>query len=224
MNRPFKKSQILMLSLLAILLVIAPLLSSSLRPTYLYFIINFLIIALGAEAGLLSFFSKPYSDDKKNTSLAHQKPAVVTHSVPDHKKGSAVNSNSKPICSSDVDREKVVPECDETTKANKVVERSMSEKTTGSVRSSAERVKKCPSTPSLFFIGGGEAEAEMDINGDNYYQEEVEVEEEEEEVGEISGQELFAKAETFIGNFYKQLKMQREESWKRIHGFYQRAF
>ena len=69
MNK-FKKSQVLVLSLLTILLIIAPLLSSSLRPTYIYFITNLLMIALGAETGVLSFFSKPSLDhniDKKNT-------------------------------------------------------------------------------------------------------------------------------------------------------------
>ena len=66
----FKKSQVLVLSLLTILFIIAPLLSSSLRPTYIYFITNLLMIALGAETGVLSFFSKPSLDhniDKKNT-------------------------------------------------------------------------------------------------------------------------------------------------------------
>ena len=69
MNK-FKKSQVLVLSLLTILLIIAPLLSSSLRPTYIYFIINLHIIAHGAGAGVLSFFANPSSDHnihKKNT-------------------------------------------------------------------------------------------------------------------------------------------------------------
>ncbi|OVA03418.1 Protein of unknown function DUF761 [Macleaya cordata] len=77
--------------------------------------------------------------------------------------------------------------------------------------------KKCPSSnPSLFFIGGGSTE-EAEV-----VEETVEKEEEE----GLSGEELFDKAEMFIGNFYKQLKIQREESWKRIHhgSFYQKAF
>lgn len=202
MNK-LKKSQILMLSLLAILLTIAPLLSSSSRPAYIYFITNFLIIALGAEAGLLSFFSKP-SDDKKNTCIAHhdhEKPAMTHDSVPDNKCSTAY---SKPNCCGV--EQKVVPhECGELTKGDhKVAEKY----------SMSKRVRKCPSTPSLFFIGGGEMDCYREKEEDN----------EEVVVGEISGQELFAKAETFIGNFYKQLKMQREDSWKRIHGFYHKAF
>ncbi|KAL5990137.1 hypothetical protein ACLOJK_011034 [Asimina triloba] len=74
-------------------------------------------------------------------------------------------------------------------------------------------VNKSPSKPSLFFVGGGDLEEE---------EEEDHVEEEEVEV--LSRQELFVKAETFIGNFYRQLKIQREESWKKIHGLYRGGF
>ena len=57
--------------------------------------------------------------------------------------------------------------------------------------------------PTLLFIGGGEADEQV-------MDEELEAEE---ELGGVNGQELFTKAEAFIGNFYKQLKMQSEESW-----------
>ncbi|EXB63282.1 hypothetical protein L484_000203 [Morus notabilis] len=204
MNKKLKKSQVLMLSLLTILLIIVPLLSSSQRPTYIYFITNLLIIALGAEAGLLSsFFSKPINtnlDDRKNTTFSEDDEKV--------KKFMRVVANGS--------EEKVGPNDH---KVNNIinVEKSLSEKKiivdNGSLE--GEKVKKCPSMPSLFFIGGGDNEGDFD---------EAHYEDHEEEVEEISGQELFAKAETFIGDFYKQLKMQREESWKRIHGFYQRAF
>lgn len=77
-------------------------------------------------------------------------------------------------------------------------------------------LNNCPSASSIFYIGEGDSEAE----------DTTAVEEVEEEVGSAgnNGQELFAQAETFIGNFYKQLKMQKEESWKNIHGFYQKHF
>jgi hypothetical protein len=197
MNK-FRKSQVLMLFLLAVLLIITPLLSSSLRPTYLYFIINILIIALGAEAGLLSSFSKP-SEDKKHT----PKPLVSSEVSSDN--GVVRNTYDKPVAAAS------------TEKRPKVVEKSASERTVGSVK--MDMVKKCPSMPSLFFIGG------EDVADETYAEEEkeeekVEVLEEE----EVNGQELFTKAETFIGNFYQQLKMQREESWKKINGFYQNAF
>ena len=194
-----------MLFLLAVLLIITPLLSSSLRPTYLYFIINILIIALGAEAGLLSSFSKP-SEDRKQTVLAAPKSLASSETSPDN--GVVRTTNDKVVAPAS------------TEKKAKVVEKSASEKFVGSVK--IGKVTKCPSMPSLFFIGGGESEAE-DVAEEACAEEEVKGEEKDGEE-EVSGQELFTKAETFIGNFYKQLKMQREDSWKRIHGFYQKAF
>ena len=209
----FKKSQILMLALLTALLFVTPLISSSSRPKYLYFVINFLIIALGAEAGLLSAFSKPLeADQKKQASSvpATTKPVIQVQ---------AEGNNSSP------DQAKSVSAPTRAEKKVKIMEKSVSEKINGVSNSvnkvnKVEKVKKCPSMPSLFFIGGGDNEAAA-TDDDESGGDDVEMEA---EVGDISGQELFAKAETFIGNFYKQLKMQREDSWKRIHGFYQRAF
>ncbi|PSR85313.1 Histone H2B.3 like [Actinidia chinensis var. chinensis] len=180
-----KKSQILKLSLIALLLILTPLIPTSLKPIYLYFLFNLLIISLGAEAGLLSFFSKPPEDKKP------QNPNVVEGTVT----ATAAATPNKP----------------------KAVEKCSSEKIVGAAK--AHKVRKSPSTPSIFFIGGGEREERAVVeDGDD------DGNEEEEEVGGLSGQDqLFIKAETFIGNFYKQLKMQREDSWKRIHGFYQNS-
>ncbi|KAK9269147.1 hypothetical protein L1049_000916 [Liquidambar formosana] len=195
-----KKSQFLKLSLIAALFIITPLLSSSLRPTYLYFIINLLIIGLGAEAGLLSSFSDP-SEDKKPSLIAAPKAVNLP----------SESSSDKEVPAKTIDKA-VTSEC--SGKKAKVVEKSASEKIVGTVK--MNKVKKCPSTPSIFFIGSGENEPTEEFHKDD--------DEEEEEVGEVSGQELFTRAETFIGNFYKQLKMQREESWKKIHGLYHKAF
>ncbi|KAF8409599.1 hypothetical protein HHK36_005677 [Tetracentron sinense] len=198
-----QKSQLVKLSFILVLLLVTPLLSTSMRPPYLYFLINLLIILLGTEAGLLSPFSKPL-EDKKSVVVPRNVAVVVAPVVlgdsPD--KRGTISTNI--VGSTDV------PECTE--RKVRVMEKSASEKIAAVVK--IHKVKKCPSTPSLFFIGGGEANAvEAEVH-----------EEEEEEVGALSGQELFTKAETFIGNFYKQLKMQREESWKRIHGLYHQAF
>lgn len=202
-----KNSEILKLSFMATLLIISPLIPTSLRPTYLYFLFNLLIIALGAEAGLLSFFSKP-SEDKKPITIP-PKPTAAANTV----RSSAPNEVPPNSSIGNIDSE-----CGE--KRPKVVEKCSSEKIVGVANKVSHKVKKCASTPSIFFIGGGGAwdEAEEVVDEDESSDEEKEKEE------EVKGKELFTKAETFIGNFYKQLKMQREESWKRIHGFYQKAF
>nr|XP_009793033.1 PREDICTED: uncharacterized protein LOC104239959 [Nicotiana sylvestris] len=178
------KSQVVKLLLIATLLLITPLLSSSQRTPYLYFIVNLLIISLGAEAGLIS--SKSPHD---NTSSS---PDII------------------------IKQQQIISPDDVT----KVVEKCSSQKIVGVTKvleNDPAKLQKCPSTPSLFFIGSSE-----DSEGKDH--EVVTEEEDDEEIGEVSGQELFNKAETFIGNFYMQLKMQREESWQRLHDFSQKAF
>ncbi|GAB4849668.1 hypothetical protein Ancab_004463 [Ancistrocladus abbreviatus] len=199
----FKKSQLLMLSLIAALLFATPFLSTSLRSTYLYFITNILIIALGAEAGLLSAFPEP-TDDKTQAAAIAPKPGVsIEASV---NRGSQINTKNYIPNSESMGKKPKVP-----------VEKSTSEKIVAAPK--VHKVKKCPSTPSIFFIAGAESDAN-DPKVDHWKERREEQEQEEEqEVGGITGQELFAKAENFIGNFYKQLKMQKEESWNKIHGF-----
>lgn len=151
---------------LAALLIITPLLSTSLRFKYLYFIVNILIIALGAEAGLLSFFLQSQHNPKPPpsfpTSLPH-KPPITPHDDgdddgDDDDGGDAVDG--KP----------------------------------------AEEVAQSPSEKTSIFYIHDDHLVEDD---DDQLMEDDDVED----------HELFHKAETFIGNFYKQLKMQRQESW-----------
>jgi len=183
------KSQVIVLSILLLLLVITPLLPSSLKPSYLYLIFNILIIALGAEAGLLSVFSEPSEDKKQHVSVTQPK-----HEMLEQEEKEACNIINNAYSVSEEQNEK----------KPKVVEKSVSEKKIVFVGvAKVEKVKKCPSMPSIFFIEDGEDDLEVK-------DEEVEVED---EICGVNGQELFAKAEAFIGNFYKQLKMQREECW-----------
>lgn len=201
MDKLMKKShQSLKLLPIAALLIITPLLSTSLRFKYLYFIVNILIIAVGAEAGLLSFFLQ--SDESKKPSAASvvaQKPVIFSEVSPDKENTAALSDNG----ANGYDNPKLV----------KDVENCSSEKI--SVGVEVLKVKKSPSNPSIFFVGGGES---------THHAEELIEDNEVEEAGDISGQELYQKAETFIGNFYKQLKMQREESWKKLHDLSQKAF
>lgn len=174
----FHMAQCAKIVLIALLLLITPLLSSSVRTPYLYFLFNLLLLVLGVESGILTAISRP-PEDHRNTANK-----LVG------------NDNVGKVTPLGAEEESTVV-VEKTIVADKI------------------RPKKCPSMPSLFFIGGFDGEDDADQNG-------VDEGEEEDEV--LSGQELFAKAETFIGNFYKQLKIQREDSWRRIHGFYHKAF
>ncbi|KAL9160030.1 hypothetical protein ABFS82_08G173600 [Erythranthe guttata] len=164
--------KLLKLITIASLLIVAPLLSTSIRFKYLYFIFNFLVILVGAESGLLSFFL--HSHTKNQDSVTHKEYSVSS------------NVNAASYHSSAEYYNKPALKCS----PEKIV-----------AGAAAVEMKKSPSTPSIFFIGE-DIPAEEEVDG-----------------GELmSGQELFQKAENFIGDFYKQLKMQREESWKKLHG------
>ncbi|CAK8538836.1 unnamed protein product [Lathyrus sativus] len=173
------KSQVIILSFLAFLVVITHFLPSSIRPGYLYLIFNIIIIALAAQSGLLSAFSEP-SEDKKHHVYVSSKHKHTMQEL-EEKDASTINN------------ENFVSE-EQKVKKPKVVEKSASEKKIVYVDN---KVKKCASMPSLFYIEDGEEDEEVEV---------------EDEICGVNGQELFAKAEAFIGNFYKQLKMQREES------------
>ncbi|KAL7143146.1 hypothetical protein ABFS83_08G171400 [Erythranthe nasuta] len=189
MEKLQKSEHLKLLKLMTIVyvLIVAPLLSTSIRFKYLYFIFNFLIILVGAESGLLSFFL--HSDAKNQDSVTLKEYSVT----------STVNAATSYMSSADHDYYNKRPVV--------IIGRkcSPSEKILAGAAAAAE-MKKSPSTPSIFFIGEDTPARENE-------------EEEEEEVdGDLmSGQELFQKAENFIGDFYKQLKMQREESWKKLH-------
>ncbi|KAK4278399.1 hypothetical protein QN277_016252 [Acacia crassicarpa] len=160
----FKKSQVLVLIILAFLLLITHFLPSSMRPPFLYFIFNLLIISLGAEAGLLSSSasSTPLHENTSPSLVAQQLVIMPHEAISEVKKASTPEPTEKKVIHVTVTK------------------------------------------PSLFFIAREETEEEE--------------EQEEESEGVVNEQEdLCAKAEAFIGNFYTQLKIQREESWKKIH-------
>lgn len=81
-----------------------------------------------------------------------------------------------------------------------------------------QAMKKCPSKPSLFFIGGTEDEPSTISPPSDTAKMTVD------DAVEFGEQELFSRAETFIRNFYLELKIQREDSWKKIHGLYAKTF
>lgn len=194
-----QKSHIIKPCLIAILFFITPFLWPAMRPHYLYFLLNLLIIVIGAEAGLLSSL-KP--EDKNPTFSAPKSVESTTRFVPE------APSLQKVDCTASINND--LPKKMEMNM--KEVAKCASEKAVSAVK--VRSLKTCPSTPSILFIGDGENEenkiiSDFDEEADEEY---------------LSGQELYAKAETFIGNFYKQLKIQREDSWRKIHGLYHNAF
>ncbi|KAF5186598.1 hypothetical protein FRX31_023815 [Thalictrum thalictroides] len=197
-----KKSHIVKLCLIALFFLITPLLSSSIRPAYLYLLLNLLIIAIGAEAGLLSFLN-PQEDKPIVTA---PKPIDITARVITATELSPIREVDDQVRGNNYLLPKIVE------KKVRKVEKSMSAKVVSAVK--VRTLMKSPSTPSLFFIGGEDTEAEETLN-------EFEGKDEDEC---LSGQELYTKAENFIGNFYKQLKIQREDSWRKIHDLYHKTF
>ncbi|WVY89219.1 hypothetical protein V8G54_034733 [Vigna mungo] len=185
--KTFNKFEVVMLFVLALLLGITPLLPSSLRPTFLYFIFNVLIIALGAEAGLLSVFSKPLEDTKQHVSVTL--PEVYEPQEEKEEKEEAFNITGGSGASDHSEMKAKVVEVLAFDASDEKIVVGVSE---------VDEVKNCSSMRNLLIIGGGENE-QID-----------------EEIETANEQELFAKAEAFIGNFYKQLKMQKE--------IYQEAF
>ncbi|XP_074579139.1 uncharacterized protein LOC141835668 [Curcuma longa] len=193
------RSQVVKGVFLLVLVFFIPFVSSSLRSSYLYVLLNILIVALGAEAGLLEAMAmaRPQEEKKKSTTL------VVV------REGAAAASGSSAATNNDM-ASKAAESWQHHVKPVLVQKASM-----GAPRDHGA-LRRCSSRPSLFFIGGFE--------GPENCSRQEEEKGESSEMGEISKQELFAKAEAFIGNFYMQLKMQREESWKRIHELYHKAF
>lgn len=155
-----RRSENLKLLPLAVLLIITPLLSTSLRFKYLYLIVNILIISVGAEAGLFSFFL--HSEDNR-------KPSTPPVSSLPQKSAIASDSDDAPT-------------------------------------KPAKDVGEAAVEPSIFFIEASESEEEDDDDDEEMVEE-----------NNVEDHELYHKSEKFIGNFYKQLKMQREKSWGEIH-------
>ncbi|XP_020529337.1 uncharacterized protein LOC18444306, partial [Amborella trichopoda] len=64
----FQKTQLARLVAIASLFLVTPLIRPWMRPTYLYFLLNLLILSLGLESGALASLAKP-NNEKKPTML-----------------------------------------------------------------------------------------------------------------------------------------------------------
>lgn len=243
MEKLHKVGQITKTLLVSVLLMVIPFISSSMRTSYLYFLLNILILVLACESGILQVGALP---DPNSTD--HEKKRVAAPiSTPYHWSSSQAhgqinsttsatnNSSCVGVGSFLLNKQPILVPAENPTAVlieKAVVVAETKNKSVSSVQKKQRQqvMKRCPSVPSLFFIGTYDDNNE-DITEEYYYdpQEEHPVEEEiatsvtmMDEDDMLTKQELFSRAEMFIGNFYKQLKMQREESWKKLHGLYQR--
>jgi Cotton fibre expressed protein len=200
MNKLPPFSQISKLVLLLIFVLLTPLIPTSLKHPYFYLLFNILVVALGIESGLLKAVTSPHEEKKHNSTPPT--PLFMTPQTlhPSIYNDSKVMTRTQSIAAI------------ATQALEKPMEKANDETATLSRIVQVNKIKKCASRPSLFFIGGLESESE--------YTMESRKEDKWMEAEEMTKQELFAKADNFIGNFYRQLKIQREESWKKIHGLY----
>ncbi|KAL4182741.1 hypothetical protein AMTRI_Chr11g94640 [Amborella trichopoda] len=220
----FQKTQLARLVAIASLFIVTPLIRPWMRPTYLYFLLNLLILSLGLESGALASLAKPNNEKKptmlNNFSSNGNGGNIVATLVRESDSGGGGGEKLTAIVR---ERNAFVGGGDKVTtfvrKRNafvgggdkvttfrndggddfgKVTTIVKEESHTGSsvvlaasqgMVSRVRKDMKSPSTPSLFYIEGEEEDAEAKED--------------------VSSQELFAKVENFIGNFYEQLKMQR---------------
>uniref|UniRef100_A0ACD5Z8N2 Uncharacterized protein n=1 Tax=Avena sativa TaxID=4498 RepID=A0ACD5Z8N2_AVESA len=231
------------LAALLLLFLLVPFLPPSLRALYLYLLFNVLVLALAVQAGFLSV--EGLRDENKSSSSMprtsspnlQSKPvteAVMTTNADHHlvsfffgKEHHLVSGGGSTFASPlpPVKREPLIQPRGVKLLAIKDV--------VGVGRKLKEKIRKCPSRASIFFIGSvdptnhGEV---VDATSSSTVQEDRKAEEEKGQnkwkVGHTSSgdlmtkQELFTKADTFISNFYNQLKMQREESWNKLQDLY----
>eukprot|EP01018_Ginkgo_biloba_P026417 Gb_15161 [translate_table: standard] len=194
------------------------LMHSCINPFYMYVVLNLVIVTLGVKSGIL----RP--SENENCS-----PLIPVHL--DESKSRLVNASGKP--SANEIKSSIPVDCD-TVEEFKSTHSPLSKRSSSVahqnnspkngcdeakpglsvecriVDSSAakEKLADCQSSGNMFFI------EVSDTEGDQKNAPEDE---------DWGIDDLYVKSEIFIGNFYRQLKMQREESWRRIYGIYKES-
>ncbi|XP_062212490.1 uncharacterized protein LOC133913371 [Phragmites australis] len=207
-------TQLAKIAVLLLLFLLTPFVPSSLRSPYLYLLFNVLVVSLGVEAGFLAAISGP-RDDKKPPSSSTTASASRNLVKPSDSHAAVANARLVSSTTSPTNTQ-TLPNSPIKLLADAVSAKDVVVATSTASTAMKKKIKKCPSRASIFFIGSVDGE-DVDVT--------VHEEEEEKEgrkgAGELmTKQELFTKAEAFIGNFYKQLKMQREESWNKLQDLY----
>ncbi|XP_037457816.1 uncharacterized protein LOC119328927 [Triticum dicoccoides] len=187
-------SQVAKLGSLLALLLLALLLPAFLRVAYGYLLFNGIVLALGIQA----FVGSTASIADESSSTDHAVPPVGVAASPFQRAGSVRPDDRTTVADDD---RVVVPAY----VASNIIE--LKTKTKEVV---LKVLKKCPSTASIFFLSA--------LNGSQAGGEEKGRQEEQDDFqvdlldGDVtmSRQELFANTERFIGNFHKELRMQRQ--------------
>ncbi|XP_037463330.1 uncharacterized protein LOC119335294 [Triticum dicoccoides] len=185
-------SQVAKLGSLLTLLLLALLLPAFLRVAYGYLLFNGIVLVLGIQAFVGSTTS--IADESSSTGQAVA-PVGVTAS-PFQMAGSVRPDDRMAVADND---RVVVPAL-----ASNIIELKIKTKEVV-----LKVLKKCPSTAIIFFLSvlnGSQAGGEEKIRQEEEEDCEVEVD----GYVTMSRQELFANTERFIGNFRKELRMQRQ--------------
>ncbi|XBI12297.1 uncharacterized protein [Aegilops tauschii subsp. strangulata] len=183
-------SQVAKLGSLLVLLLLALLLPAFLRVAYGYLLFNGIVLALGIQA----FVGSTASTADESSSTGQAVAPVGVAASPFQRAGSARPHDRTAVA--DYDRV-VVPAF----VASNIIELKIKSKEVV-----LKVLKKCPSTASIFFLSAlNGCQAGGEEKGRKEEQDDFEVDD-----VTMSRQELFANTERFIGNFRKELRMQRQ--------------
>nr|AKJ32463.1 freezing-induced 1 [Leymus chinensis] len=185
-------SQVAKLGSLLALLLLALLLPAFLRVAYGYLLFNGIVLALGIQAFVGGTASIADDEDRNGSSSTGQAVAPVGITASPFQRAGSVRP--------DDDDHVVVPAF----VASNIIELKIKTKEVV-----LKVLKKCPSTASIFFLSalnGSQAGGEEKVRQEEEEDCEVDVD------GDVrmSRQELFANTERFIGNFRRELSMQRQ--------------
>ncbi|CAM0878669.1 unnamed protein product [Alopecurus aequalis] len=219
--------QLAKIAALLLLFLLVPLVPPSLRAPYLYLLFNALVVALGVQAGFLSVSG--LRDENKSSSTSYgnlqtklngEAAAGAVAASADHHVFNGVSSAASRLPTKQAP---LIELRDLKLHADRA---AIKDNVVGVARKLKEKIKKCPSRASIFFIGSVDDGEVVDAMVQEDHQTAPEGQKKWKVDGAsssgdlMSKQELYTKAEAFIGNFYKQLKMQREESWNKLQDLY----
>ncbi|KQK15514.1 uncharacterized protein LOC100843214 [Brachypodium distachyon] len=202
--------QLAKIAAMLLLFLIVPFVSPSLKGPYLYLVFNALVVSLGVQAGIISVSVSVPSNQNKS-------PSASNLTNPGETADHVTNSDHRHLVSGGT-KQRAPLLLVERREVNKLAHRAaIKEGVVGVAKKLTEKINNCPSRASIFFIRSVDADyAGEVVEASSLTVHQVAEERKEWKADDagvrLSKQELFTNAEAFIGNFYKQLKMQRDES------------